>query len=56
MFIEPEPPMFMEPEPFPDWDWLVVTGPRCAPAAYAPVKIAASRRRKPHSFAAGLTV
>ena len=32
-----------------------VTGPRCAPAAYAPMKITASSSRKPHSFAAGLT-
>jgi len=59
MFIEPPvppPPGFAGPGlDVPDEDEPTVTGPRWAPAAYAPMKITASRSRKPHSFAAGLT-
>jgi hypothetical protein len=47
--------MFIGAEPPPCWDWLVATGPRRAPVRYAPVKITASSRKKPHSFAAELT-
>ena len=48
MFIELAPPMFMPPEPPPEWEYEVVTGPRCAPAACAPMKIAASSNTNPH--------
>ena len=65
MFIEPPvppppPPLpsrrrVRRPADVPDEGEPTVTGPRCAPAAYAPMKITASRSRNPHSFAAGLT-
>ena len=55
MFIDPELPMFTEPGPLPVWDWLVVTGPRYAPAAWAPMKTAASSSRKPRSLTGALT-
>ena len=59
MFIDPPPP----PPPFGFPPGLLlhgrcestVTGPRCAPAAYAQTKITTSSSRKPHSFVAWLT-
>ena len=56
MFMDP--PMLGRAGPgleVPDEAGPTVTGPSCAPAAYALMKITASSSRKPHSFAAGLT-